>query len=228
MTDAKNVKAPKARNGQELVDARKDGMSADVTKFLAGLPAQQRPAFEQAFDQFNARTTPPEIELKQEGEAGSYQSQMKGTDLDTKAANYAVHMNAFGTKSQPFIDTVMTSMFKYWLSIDAPLERNYNAALAVLHDVQPQNETEAMLALQMVAANDASIRCLSQMGSASFIDQMNTFGNLANKFMRTFAVQAEAMAKLRRGGEQVVKHVHVNEGGQAVIAGTVNSGGARG
>lgn len=220
-------KLAKAATSKEIAEARKDGMSADVTKFLKNLPAQQRPSFERAFDEFNARPTPPEIELKQ-SDVGSYQTQMKGADLDTKAANYAVHMNAFGTKSQPFIDTVMTSMFKYWLSIDAPLERNYNAALAVLNDVQPQNETEAMLALQMVAANDASIRCLSQMGSASFIDQMNTFGNLANKFMRTFAVQAEAMAKLRRGGEQIVKHVHVNEGGQAVIAGTVNSGGARG
>lgn len=43
--------------------------------------------------------------------------------------------------------------------------------------------------------------------------------------MRSFALHAEALAKLRRGGEQVFRHVHVNEGGQAVIAGTVNTRG---
>ena len=48
---------------------------------------------------------------------------------------------------------------------------------------------------------------------------------MANKFMRTFTSQVEALAKLRRGGEQIVKHVYVQEGGQAVIAGTVNTGG---
>jgi hypothetical protein len=40
--------------------------------------------------------------------------------------------------------------------------------------------------------------------------------------LRTFAVQAETLAKLRRGGEQkvTVEHVHVYPGGQAIV-GTV-------
>ena len=50
-------------------------------------------------------------------------------------------------------------------------------------------------------------------------------GNLATKFSRTFVAQMEALSKHRRGGKQIVEHVHVNEGGQAVIANTVNTGG---
>src|SRR3546814_9794291 len=46
--------------------------------------------------------------------------------------------------------------------------------------------------------------------------------------MRTFTAQIEALTKLRRGGEQVVRHIHVdNRGGQAVITETVQTGGSR-
>ena len=43
--------------------------------------------------------------------------------------------------------------------------------------------------------------------------------------LRTFTAQMEALKKYRTGGEQkmTVEHVHVNEGGQAIV-GTVNQG----
>ena len=49
--------------------------------------------------------------------------------------------------------------------------------------------------------------------------------NYATKLMQIFASQMEALKKYRTGGQQkmVVEHVHVNEGGQAVV-GTVNVG----
>ena len=48
---------------------------------------------------------------------------------------------------------------------------------------------------------------------------------LANKFMRTFTAQIDALSRLRRGGEQIVKHVYVGEGGQAVFAKKFITGG---
>jgi hypothetical protein len=49
---------------------------------------------------------------------------------------------------------------------------------------------------------------------------------MAVKLLRTFTAQTEALAKLRRGGEQTVRveHVHVYEGGQAIV-GSVETGG---
>jgi hypothetical protein len=49
---------------------------------------------------------------------------------------------------------------------------------------------------------------------------------MANKLLRAFAMQAEALAKLKRGGEQTVRveHFHVHEGAQAII-GAVQGGG---
>jgi hypothetical protein len=45
----------------------------------------------------------------------------------------------------------------------------------------------------------------------------------AARLLRAYATQVEALRRLRNGGSQIVRveHVHVNEGGQAVI-GNVN------
>ena len=59
---------------------------------------------------------------------------------------------------------------------------------------------------------------------SSVVKQANV--NQANKMLRTFIAQVEAVKKYRTGGHQkvTVEHVHVNEGGQAIV-GTVNQGG---
>jgi hypothetical protein len=46
----------------------------------------------------------------------------------------------------------------------------------------------------------------------------------AARLLRAYATQVEALRRLRHGGSQTlrVEHVHVNEGGQALI-GNVNS-----
>ncbi|MBT2185550.1 hypothetical protein [Sphingobium nicotianae] len=105
-------------------------------------------------------------------------------------------------------------------------EMEVNSALAFIAGAKPQNEVEATLALQMALTNDAALRALRMIGKSEWVPQMATFGNLAVKLLRTFSQQAETLAKMQRGGEQVVRHVHVdNRGGQAVIAETVNTGG---
>jgi hypothetical protein len=61
------------------------------------------------------------------------------------------------------------------------------------------------------------------------IKRLDVLGNLTNKFMRTYTLQVEALARKRRKGQQkiTVKHVHVYEGGQAVV-GNVSHRGGRG
>ena len=48
------------------------------------------------------------------------------------------------------------------------------------------------------------------------------------KLMRTYTAQVEALARLRRGGEQrvIVQHVNVNEGGQAIVGAVSHPGGS--
>ncbi len=54
---------------------------------------------------------------------------------------------------------------------------------------------------------------------AEFQPEYQVSGNLAVKLSRTFTMQMEALTKLRRGGEQTVRveHVHVHNGGQAIV-----------
>ena len=61
------------------------------------------------------------------------------------------------------------------------------------------------------------------------IKRLDVLGNLTNKFMRTYTMQVEALARKRRKGEQniKVKHVHVYAGGRAIV-GNVSHRGGRG
>jgi hypothetical protein len=45
------------------------------------------------------------------------------------------------------------------------------------------------------------------------------FASAAARLMKTFTMQVEVLRRLRHGGQQFVRveHVHVNDGGQAVI-----------
>jgi hypothetical protein len=47
----------------------------------------------------------------------------------------------------------------------------------------------------------------------------SAFGSTAARLMRAFAIHVEVLRRLRHGGQQFVRveHVHVNDGGQAVI-----------
>ena len=94
-------------------------------------------------------------------------------------------------------------------------------AFAAIAEMAPQNSTEAMLATQMIAANDAALMFLKR---ATLENQTfeGTDANVlrATRLMRVFSEQLEAMQRLRgKAGQQrvTVEHVHVHEGGQAIV-----------
>ncbi len=99
-------------------------------------------------------------------------------------------------------------------------------AVLTMAEMAPQNATEAMLAVQMIAANDAALLFLRR-ATADGQTVEGSDGNVlrATRLMRLFIEQLGAMAKLKgKTGQQkvVVEHVHVHSGGQAVV-GTVAS-----
>jgi hypothetical protein len=119
-------------------------------------------------------------------------------------------------------------LLKYMASVGTDNTDRYNAALSFIESMDPQNQAEVLLLVQMYVTHDAAIRALSMMGTAEWVPQVQTFGNLATKLLRTSQGQMDTLARMRRGGEQVVRHIHVdNRGGQAVIAENVNTGGAK-
>lgn len=81
-----------------------------------------------------------------------------------------------------------------------------------------------MLATQAVTLDamfaELARRCAMNMGD--YINASERYGRLALKAQSNCRATLEALAKLHQPREQTVRHVHVNEGGQAVIADQFN------
>lgn len=131
----------------------------------------------------------------------------------------------FGTTSDGFIGASLLGLAQVTSKGGKPNMDAFNASLALVGAIEPRDEFEAALATQLAATHDVAMEMLSRTKNASTRDAMRDYGNLATKLQRTFAAQVKALSDWRRGGEQVVRHVHVYPGGQAVVADTFNAGG---
>lgn len=155
---------------------------------------------------------------------------LDGLEISYNLKNPQLHtmrlVRTFASASNAFINYMVGRLATVLRGSGNLTAESLNAGLAFIDGTNPQSEAEAMLAMQMFLTNDAAIRAMRQMNSAEWADTIHQFGNLSVKLMRTFTLQAEALAKLQRGGVQTVKHIHIdNRGGQAVVADTVHSGG---
>lgn len=107
------------------------------------------------------------------------------------------------------------------------LDEFCNSAVAILNGIQPQDEIEGMLAIQMVGVHNLAMETMQRaMIKGQTFEGKQANVNEATKMLRTYTAQMEALKRYRTGGQQkvTVEHVHVNEGGQAIV-GTVNQGG---
>ncbi len=91
--------------------------------------------------------------------------------------------------------------------------------LAVIKGIEPRDQMEAMLAAQMAAVHMQAMVFARRLANAEHIAQQDSAQNAFNKLTRTFAAQMEALKRYRTGGEQrvTVQHVHISEGGQAIV-----------
>jgi hypothetical protein len=102
-----------------------------------------------------------------------------------------------------------------------------NAALAMIEGFAPQNEVEAVLAIQMSCTHIAAMSVLARLGPGGGPeDRAVRLGSAATRLLRTSTNQFEAYRRLRHGGDQYVRveHVHINEGAQAVIGNAMRGG----
>jgi hypothetical protein len=100
-----------------------------------------------------------------------------------------------------------------WTSVDSiSCSRSFKG-------VEPKDQVEAMLAAQMAAVHNATMTFARRRAHVETIPQQESAERAFNKLARTFASQVEALRRYRTGGEQkvLVKHVTVNEGGQAIV-----------
>ncbi len=226
-------------DGAKDIQATAD--QAFATKLSRRLPPNEveRAEIEKAKRRTKARA--PRIAMHVE-KRGAKAGRTYPTHSDEEGHRFRL-ADAFGTRSMQFVDAMLKGVGMatedHTASMDfgsgSPDQLAFNAALAVIDGVRPTDEVEAMLAAHMALTNIALLELVARTRGAiaghlyqgSGLKRLDVLGNLTTKFLRTFTMQVEALARKRRKGEQTVtvKHVHVHAGGQAVVGNVTHRGG---
>jgi hypothetical protein len=142
-----------------------------------------------------------------------------------KAVGGRLLMAQLGSSSPDFVDGLIRQTVEGYAGNKVPTERDVNFLIGALRGIEPKDEIEAMLAAQMVAVHNATMRAANQFARVENLVQFEAQEKAYNKLARTFAAQVQTLKNYRTGGEQKVhvQHVHVSDGGQAVI-GPVSTG----
>jgi hypothetical protein len=128
---------------------------------------------------------------------------------------------ALGTSSSYFVNA---SLYQLQAAARLPYggisEMALNAALAMIEAAAPSDEIEAALAIQMACTHAAAMSVLARFGGGGGTERRAVaLGSTAARLLRAHSTQVEVFRRLRHGSQQLVRveHVHINEGGQAII-----------
>jgi hypothetical protein len=136
-----------------------------------------------------------------------------------------------GSDSDDFCNVLANQVVvAVWRERSDPDERTrqVRATLAAMTGMKPQDELEGMLIGQLIVSHSAAMECYGRamIGEQTFEGWRENL-NQANKLSRTYAALVEALDRHRGKGQQHVKveHVHVHQGGQAIVGAVTPGGG---
>jgi len=102
--------------------------------------------------------------------------------------------------------------------------KRFTTVLNKMARFEPQDAIEAQLIEEMIETHGMYRQAMYIAMADNDMDLRRQWMDMANKLSRTYIAQLEGLRKYRSGGEQIVKHVHVNEGGQAAFIETYEGG----
>ncbi|WP_157770096.1 hypothetical protein [Ruegeria marisrubri] len=131
----------------------------------------------------------------------------------------ALAMHELGTADSRFFEGVVEQVAALGKQGSAVSETSSNFVLSVVGGVQPQDEIEAMLAIQMGAIHQATMMMARRLNHVETIPQQDAAERALNKLARTFTSQVETLKRYRSKADQTVRveRVEVKEGGQAIV-----------
>lgn len=96
-----------------------------------------------------------------------------------------------------------------------------NFITALMHGLKPKDETEGVLIAQMVGTHNLIMEYMKKiMIPGQYLEASNDYTDRAYKLMNIFLKQIEILEKYRGKTVQqkvIVEHVHIHEGGQAMV-----------
>ncbi|MEQ8341502.1 MAG: hypothetical protein RID15_04020 [Marinovum algicola] len=197
----------------------------DISKSLEALkaiPQAQQDRIKTVADKQVARADGPPMKLAMKD--GVLQVNFTHADPDLA---HILMMADLGTCDAHFLAGIQSQVATIGANGRRLDETASNFILSVARGIQPRDELEAMLAVQMGAIHQATMMMARRFNHVENIPQQDSAEKALNKLARTFATQMEALKRYRTGGQQkvTVEHVTVNEGGQAIVGNVEKSGG---
>ncbi len=129
--------------------------------------------------------------------------------------------------NQVLVNQVVSALWSNNFDGENIKKQQYAMAYALI-GIAPQSELEGMLAAQLIACHNASMECYrrAMIGEQTLQGRRENL-NQANKLSRTYATLLESLNLHRGKGQQkvTVEHVHVHEGGQAIVGNVETLGG---
>jgi len=136
---------------------------------------------------------------------------------------------ALGSSDPHFIEGMVAQIIDAGQSLKVTSHDATAFTASLVAGVKPRDQVEAMLAAQMAAIHNATMKLAARINRTDTIPQYDSASRSLNQLSRTFTAQVDALTRYRSGGQQkmTVEHVHVYEGGQAIV-GNVSQDGKRG
>jgi hypothetical protein len=168
------------------------------------------------------RKTPPAPRLKAWQQDNVAQVTV---DHPSRSHGQALLMEALATTDTDFMAGILAQLGNAGSLGQNVDGQALNFLLSVVKGIQPKDQLETMLAVQMAAVHSLTMTYARRLAHANTLPQQESAERTLNKLARTFAAQVEALKRYRTGGEQrvTVEHVTVNEGGQAIVGNVSNS-----
>lgn len=206
-TKAKD-KATKTFDRSAMVD------DAQLNALMESLSPAQREKLQTLAKRAKSRLSGPQMEL----ELLDGVLQITYRHADPEAANLLL-MAELGSCDPAFLSGVsghVASIGRHGAKVDQGAS---NFLLSVVRAVEPRDELEALLAVQMGAIHQATMMMARRLNHVETIPQQDAAERALNKLARTYAIQLEALKRYRTGGQQkvTVEHVTVNAGGRAIV-----------
>jgi hypothetical protein len=192
---------------------KQKGTSQSLTRPYEPTP-QERAAVEAYFARKKGTPPSPNLKVSKKGQVADV-----SLDHPEPGTGQLLLMHALGSTDPAFVNGLLTQLANASSKGRDTDESGLNFMLSVVKAIEPKDEVETMIAAQMAAIHVATMTFACRLNHVENIPQQDSAERALNKLARTFTTQMEALNRHRGKGQQkvTVEHVHVHEGGQAIV-----------
>jgi hypothetical protein len=143
-----------------------------------------------------------------------------GVENGTLQLNHDLVSKSFGSNDEGFIKGIMNGLLCMSDKGGGEIDRHTLDFIGgALMEIAPRNGLEAILVAQMISNHILTMKFARLTMTSDTFERSERLEAMFTKMARTTTTQVEALHKLRNGGKQKVKveHVHVHQGGQAIV-----------